>query len=104
VVVGPRVCLQTHRLALRDVNWLVDGPPPGTGLEVAARIRSSSPPQPATVYSEGGKVRVLLGGSGEYGVAAGQACVFYADAGPHARVLGGGWIAAALGRDHAAER
>ena len=29
---------------------------------------------------------------GEYGVAAGQACVFYADIGPEARVLGGGWI------------
>jgi tRNA-specific 2-thiouridylase len=50
------------------------------------------------VYSEGGKVRVLLAGEGEYGVAAGQACVFYAETGPYARVLGGGWIAAALGR------
>jgi tRNA-specific 2-thiouridylase len=35
---------------------------------------------------------------GEYGVAAGQACVVYADAGPEARVLGGGWIGRALSR------
>lgn len=55
------------------------------------RIRSSAPPQPATVYPDGGKAKVLLRG-GEYGVAAGQACVLYADAGPRARVLGGGWI------------
>ncbi len=37
------------------------------------------------------RVRVLLQ-DGEYGVAAGQACVFYEDASPEARVLGGGWI------------
>jgi tRNA-specific 2-thiouridylase len=35
---------------------------------------------------------------GEYGVAAGQACVFYADATDSARVLGGGWIERALSR------
>jgi tRNA-specific 2-thiouridylase len=34
---------------------------------------------------------VLLAGA-EHGVAAGQACVFYADASPRTRVLGGGWI------------
>mgnify|MGYP003694346025 CR=1 FL=1 len=45
--------------------------------------------------------RVLLR-DGEYGVAAGQACVFYADAGPEARVLGGGWIERALSRADAA--
>jgi tRNA-uridine 2-sulfurtransferase len=45
---------------------------------------------------------VLLS-DGEYGVAAGQACVFYADAGPRARVLGGGWIARALSRADQAE-
>jgi tRNA-specific 2-thiouridylase len=42
----------------------------------------------------GSKARVLLAGA-EYGVAAGQACVFYADASPRARVLGGGWIESA---------
>ena len=61
------------------------------GTDVAVRIRSSAPLQPATAYADGAKVRVLLAGA-EYGVAAGQACVFYADAGQRARVLGGGWI------------
>ena len=58
------------------------------------RIRSSAPLQPATVYRDGSKAKVLLAGA-EYGVAAGQACVLYADAGPRARVLGGGWIESA---------
>ena len=33
---------------------------------------------------------------GEYGVAVGQACVFYADGETRARLLGGGFIARAL--------
>jgi hypothetical protein len=49
-------------------------------------------------HGGGGAVGVRLG-EGEYGVAPGQACVFYADADPRARVLGGGWIASATGDD-----
>jgi tRNA-specific 2-thiouridylase len=103
VVVGPRECLHTHWISLRDVNWLGHAPIPDAGLDVAARIRSSAPPQPATVYAHGSSAKVLLR-NGEYGIAAGQACVFYADASPRARVLGGGWIERALSRSeqHAA--
>jgi tRNA-specific 2-thiouridylase len=103
VVVGPRECLHTHWISLRDVNWLGDAPIPDAGFEVAARIRSSAPPQPATVYAHGTAAKVLLR-NGEYGIAAGQACVFYADASPRARVLGGGWIERTLSRSeqHAA--
>ena len=97
VVVGPHECLHTHWISLRDVNWLGDAPIPDAGLEVAARIRSSAPPQPATVYAHGNGAKVLLR-NGEYGIAAGQACVFYADASPRARVLGGGWIERTLSR------
>ena len=39
-----------------------------------------------------GAVRVELN-DGEEGIATGQACVFYADAGTEAQVLGGGYIA-----------
>ncbi len=94
VVVGPRSCLRTHRLALRDVNWLGDEPLRPEGQEVAVRIRSTAPLQPATVHVVGGEVRVELR-DGENGAASGQACVFYADTGARARVLGGGWIARA---------
>jgi tRNA-uridine 2-sulfurtransferase len=97
VVVGPRESLQAHWISLRDLNWLGQEPIPEKGLEVAARIRSSAPPQAATVFAQNGKATVLLH-DGEYGIAAGQACVFYADASPRARVLGGGWIERALNR------
>ena len=70
---------------------------PTGGMAVAVRVRSTSPPQPATLFPSADGARVLLR-DGEYGVAAGQACVFYADAGPEARVLGGGWIGRALSR------
>jgi tRNA-specific 2-thiouridylase len=68
---------------------------PAGGISIAVRVRSTSPPQPGTVFPSGDGAKVLLG-DGEYGVAAGQACVFYADTGAKARVLGGGWIARAL--------
>jgi tRNA-specific 2-thiouridylase len=97
VVVGPRDSLYTHWISLRDLNWLGDAPIPEEGLDVAARIRSSAPLQPATVFAQDGGAGVLLR-DGEYGVAAGQACVFYADASPRARMLGGGWIVRALSR------
>jgi tRNA-specific 2-thiouridylase len=97
VVVGPRESLHAHWITLRNVNWLGDEPIPSGGMSVAVRVRSTSQPQPATLFPSGHGVRVLLH-DGEYGVAAGQACVFYADAGPQARVLGGGWIERALSR------
>jgi tRNA-specific 2-thiouridylase len=98
VVVGPREALMIDRLNLRDVNWLGDAPLADTaarGLPIHARIRSTQAPQPATLeldHASGG-VSVTLA-AGELGVATGQACVFYADGGANARVLGGGFIAA----------
>jgi tRNA-specific 2-thiouridylase len=96
VIVGPRDALMTRRLALRDVNWLGDGPlseVPPAGLDVFAKVRSSRPPQPASLHAEGGRVFVDLL-AGEHGVAPGQACVLYASSGDDARVLGGGFIEA----------
>jgi tRNA-specific 2-thiouridylase len=98
VVVGPRESLHAHWIALRNVNWLGDEPMPTGGMSVAVRVRSTSAPQAATVFPSADGARVLLLGDGEYGVAAGQACVFYANEGAGARVLGGGWIERASSR------
>ena len=99
VIVGPREALLTSRLALRDVNWLGDGEIAdlaGRGLDVHVRVRSSQAPQPARlVVGSDGSVSVELA-DGEHGVAKGQACVFYDSGEPRARVLGGGFIDAAL--------
>ncbi len=107
VIVGPREHLLKTELVLRHVNWLGDPPAPrreatssleeGQSMEIFVRIRSSQAPRSATLLlaSDGGALVELHGG--EYGVAAGQACVFYEDAADQARVLGGGWIAQARG-------
>jgi len=92
VVVGPRQALETHRIHLREVNWIGDGELadlPADGVAIAARVRSTRPPAPA---------RLLPGGAIEFdepetGVSPGQACVFYASCASDARVLGGGFIA-----------
>ncbi|MEO1206586.1 MAG: tRNA 2-thiouridine(34) synthase MnmA [Pseudomonadota bacterium] len=99
VIVGPRECLETSTILLRDINWLGDGAfsdLPVEGVEIHARVRSTRPPKPATLYpgtrEPGDGPRVQLHAP-EDGLAAGQACVFYADGGVRSRVLGGGWIA-----------
>jgi tRNA-specific 2-thiouridylase len=97
VIVGPRESLHARTIALRSVNWLGDDPIPEGGLGVAVRIRSSAPPQPATLFPCAEGAKVLLQ-DGDYGIAAGQACVFYANTTAQARLLGGGWISRALSR------
>jgi tRNA-specific 2-thiouridylase len=93
VVVGPREALRTTRIMLREVNWLGDSFPEGTGkrLELFVKVRSTRPPQPAwlTVNETGPEVELL---DGEEGVSPGQACVFYDSGEGQARVLGGGFI------------
>jgi len=87
VIVGPREALAIRSLRLKEVNWI--GPEvPAEGLPVSARVRSTRPPVPATVWLTADGARVVFQ-DGEEGVAPGQACVFY----DGDRVLGGGWIA-----------
>jgi len=79
------------------VNWIGDGDfadLPESGLEVCVRLRSTRPPAPAVLLRDGEGALVELM-SGEDGVSPGQACVFYENAGPCARVLGGGFIRSA---------
>ncbi|MDH7799549.1 MULTISPECIES: tRNA 2-thiouridine(34) synthase MnmA [unclassified Beijerinckia] len=97
VIVGPREALATRAVHLRDVNWIGSGDfatIPAAGVEIAARLRSTRAPAPAVLRRDdtGAVVVELL--SGEDGVSPGQACVFYEDASPRARVLGGGFIRA----------
>ena len=89
VVVGRRAALAETRVTLRDVNWLATGDgPPEDGVEVEVKLRSAAAAVPATVRAVGdGGAEVVLHRP-EFGVAPGQACVFYRGS----RVLGGGWI------------
>ena len=99
VIVGPRELLKTAKLRLRDVNWIG----PGTLAAAAAeqrplfvKVRSTQAARAARLAEEDGYVIAELE-EPEFGVAAGQACVFYEDGSGAARVLGGGFIASATG-------
>lgn len=94
VIVGPREALLTRRVKLRDMSWIGEKAwqdLPEAGMDVAVRVRSTRAPAPAILRCVDGQAEVELA-VGEEGVAPGQACVVYEDAGPHARVLGGGVI------------
>jgi tRNA-uridine 2-sulfurtransferase len=91
VVVGPREALAVRSVRLTDVNWL-GGALAESGLDIAARVRSTRAPRPGVIrLVDGEPVVELL--DAEEGVAPGQACVLYDSASPDARVLGGGTIA-----------
>lgn len=94
VIVGPREALATHRIYLRDVNWLGDGNLADIGedgIDLHVRVRSTRPPNPAHLAFENGEPVITLA-AGEDGIAPGQACVFYETGDTRTRVLGGGWI------------
>ena len=79
LVVGPRSALAIERIRVEELSWIGEDQ-----SEVSVKVRSLAPPVPARI--EDGWVAF---GRPEYGVAPGQAAVFY----DGSRVLGGGWIA-----------
>jgi tRNA-specific 2-thiouridylase len=80
LVVGPRRALAVESMSVNELNWIGEGQ-----REVSVKVRSLASPVPARI--DGDRVRFARP---EYGVAPGQAAVFY----DGSRVLGGGWIAA----------
>ncbi len=94
VIVGPKEALETHRVYLRDINWLGDQPladEARDGFACFAKVRSTRPPAPAMLHADENGVYVDLE-IGEAGIAPGQACVLYSAPGADARVYGGGFI------------
>ncbi|WP_066476944.1 MULTISPECIES: tRNA 2-thiouridine(34) synthase MnmA [unclassified Sphingomonas] len=85
VVVGPKRALAVVAARLTDVNWLGDVGDRAVQADIMVKVRSMARPVPARIDAD----RVVFDAP-EYGVAPGQAAVFYQDD----QVLGGGWIAA----------
>jgi tRNA-specific 2-thiouridylase len=79
LVVGPRSALAVEAMRVEQLNWIGEGQD-----EVSVKVRSLAPAVPGHI--EGDCVRFERA---EYGVAPGQAAVFY----DGSRLLGGGWIA-----------
>ncbi len=90
VIVGPREALAETTVHLRDINWLggpeLSGAELGTGqIPVMVKLRSAQTPVEATLDLSNATLTLF---TAQFGVAPGQAAVFYQGD----RVLGGGWI------------
>jgi tRNA-specific 2-thiouridylase len=88
VYVGPKEALAKDTIYLKDVNWLSDIRQFKDGLSCTIKIRSSAVPINATVRALSPTDAIVTFEIPEYGIAAGQAGVFY----DGERLLGGGWI------------
>ena len=85
LVVGPRRALAVEAMSVEQLNWIGEDQ-----AEVAVKVRSLAPPVPARLAGEQVQFE-----RPEYGVAPGQAAVFY----DGTRLLGGGWIAETVSAD-----
>jgi tRNA-specific 2-thiouridylase len=87
VIVGPRAALAVAAIDVAEVNWLDTPPAEGRGRTLTVKVRSTHVPVAARVRAVPGGAVVAFN-TPEFGVAPGQACVFY----DGDRVIGGGWI------------
>ncbi len=85
LVVGPRRALAVESVRVEDLSWIGENQ-----REVSVKVRSLAPAVAARI--DNGWVRFE---KPEYGVAPGQAAVFY----DGTRLLGGGWIAETVAAD-----
>jgi len=88
VRVGPRERLGRDRLTVSDVRWL-DPRAAGAARRCAVQIRHHAPAAPAWIEPAGHGATLVRLDQPAFGVAPGQAAVFYDS---DDRVLGGGWI------------
>ena len=90
VIVGPKSELARRVIKIRDINWLLYNQEDNSDFQdIAIKFRSSQEPIAAHLnIDHDHKIAVITLVESEYGIAHGQACVFY----KNSRVLGGGWI------------
>ena len=85
MVVGPRSALAIARMRVTDLNWIGEDQ-----RKVSVKVRSLAPAVSARIEGDW-----VVFDQPEYGVAPGQAAVFYEGS----RLLGGGWIAETIAAD-----
>lgn len=89
VIVGPKEALEISKVFVKELNWLGEEKIPDDGLKIEVKVRSTRPPEPATLFrGEAQDEAFFILDNPEYGVSSGQAAVFYNGN----RLLGGGWI------------
>ncbi|MEF3190968.1 MAG: tRNA 2-thiouridine(34) synthase MnmA [Campylobacterales bacterium] len=94
ITVAPKEALACRTIDLTEINTFI----PETSFTCQVKIRYRTDKVPATVTIHGNQATVHLL-EDVYGVAAGQACVFYDDE----KVIGGGWISGARPTDRLLE-
>ena len=77
VTVGPESLLFTTTLVAENLNWM-PFPDLTEPMKITAKARSRHKAQPATIYPEGGRVRVVFD-EPQRALTPGQAVVFYED-------------------------
>lgn len=87
VIVGPKEALAKTTIFVDEVNWLAENIFDNE-YSCFVKIRSTSKPLEAIVKKISPTQAIVTLKNPEYGIASGQACVFY----ENTRVLGGGWI------------
>jgi tRNA-specific 2-thiouridylase len=87
VIVGPKEALLCPDIGVSALNWLDHTPLGDTPRAVTVKVRSTTEPVVADIFTDDSGVRVRFD-TPQPGVAPGQACVVY----DGDRVLGGGWI------------
>ncbi len=87
VLVGPKEALLCAGIGVSQINWLDHEPLGEAPRRVQVKVRSTTEPVGADIYTVGGHVQVRFV-EPQGGVAPGQACVVY----DGDKVLGGGWI------------
>lgn len=88
VIVGPKEALAKQSIWVKDMNWLEDPSLFDEGLDLDVKVRSTHTGIKAKVFRRSAHLAEVIFEEPEYGIASGQACVFY----QKTRVLGGGWI------------
>jgi tRNA-specific 2-thiouridylase len=88
VIVGPRAALAVTGARLTEVNWIGGAIEQAASLPLVVKVRSLARPVPARFVPDGPSAGSVVFDAPEYGVAPGQAAVFYSGD----RVMGGGWI------------
>ena len=89
LVVGTDVALAVTQVPVSGINWLGESAkPPSGGIDITIKLRSTQAPLAARLYGRPNGAGLVELAAPEFGIAPGQAAVFYDDT----RLLGGGWI------------
>lgn len=96
IYVGPETALARSTIHIKDLNWIGDHNIDTQGLDIHVKVRSTKEPKAAKLYAtnDNNEWHIILD-TPDKAISPGQAAVLY-DSSQKSRLLGGGWITAAV--------